>query len=453
MKQKVLVIDDEAQLRKALSRIIELEGYEVYQAGNAFRGLKILNEVKDIMLVICDVKLPDINGLEVLGRIKQTNYLTEVILLTAYGTIHDGVFAMKKGAFDYITKGDGDEQILVTVEKAVEKAKMNHRLFELENKLETRYSFERIAGNSRVIKETIRLAQKVAPTDSTVLIEGETGTGKELFAQSIHNASLRKHKSFVAVNCSAFPKELLESEIFGHKKGAFTGAAYDKKGLFEEAHEGTLFLDEIGEMPSELQAKLLRVLEEHTFTKIGDTKPTKVNVRIIAATNRDLQSSLKAGRFRKDFFYRIHILPIYLPPLRLRKEDIPILVNQFANDFSRGEKISVVPQHVIDAMQDYDWPGNVRELQNTVHRYITLGSIDLHCLPRPTLDDAADALQELSPLQTDNPNLPLHDAINAFEKRYIEHLLNANQWHRSRVAELLGIDRRTLFRKMKAYGL
>src|SRR5665811_291434 len=303
VKGKILVIDDEDQLRKALSRIIELEGYEVLQAENATKGLKLLEKSNDFILVICDVKLPDISGLEVLKKIKAKNSSCEVILITAYGTIHDGVYTMKQGAFDYITKGDGDEQIIVTVEKAVEKAKLQKRILELENKLETRYSFDRIIAKSSILKNTISLAEKVAPTDSTVLIEGETGTGKELFAQSIHSASPRKNKPFVAVNCSAFPKELLESEIFGHKKGAFTGAYYDKKGLFEEANEGTLFLDEIGEMHPDLQAKLLRVLEEQTFTKIGDTKSTKVNVRIIAATNRDLLSEAQQEKFRSDLYY------------------------------------------------------------------------------------------------------------------------------------------------------
>lgn len=446
MKQKVLVIDDEAQLRKALSRIIELEGYEVFQAGNAFRGLKILNEVKDIMLVICDVKLPDINGLEVLDRIKKTNDLAEVILLTAYGTIHDGVFAMKKGAFDYITKGDGDEQILVTVEKAVEKAKMNQRLFELENKLETRYSFDRIAGNSRAIKETIKLAQKVAPTDSTVLIEGETGTGKELFAQSIHNASSRKNKTFVAVNCSAFPKELLESEIFGHKKGAFTGAVYDKKGLFEEAHEGTLFLDEIGEMPPELQAKLLRVLEEHTFTKIGDTKPTQVNVRIIAATNRDLHRDAREGNFRTDLYYRLSVFKITIPPLRERTEDIPQLVEQFVSLYSAqiNKKIEKISEKFLQKLQSYYWPGNSRELKNVIERAIILtdeGNLNISLLPFEIL------------YPTGAEPATINSTLSEVEKNHIARMLDFTNGNKTKAAEKLGIGVPTLYRKIEQYNL
>ncbi len=314
----ILIIDDEERLRSVLSRIIELEGYQVFQAENATTGYRILEQQRDILAVIADVRLPDDNGLHVLEQIKEKYPLCEVILLTAYGTIHDGVSAMKLGAFDYITKGDGDEQILVVIDKAVEKAKMRRRIIELENKLETRYSFERIIGISKAIREPIMLARKVAPTDSTVLLEGETGTGKELFAQSIHNASNRRGKPFVAINCSAFPKELLESEMFGHKKGSFTGAVYDKKGLLEEAHEGTLFLDEISEMDSDLQAKLLRVLEEQTFTRVGDTKPVKINIRIIAATNRNLLQELDNNHFRADLYYRLSVFRIQIPPLRQR---------------------------------------------------------------------------------------------------------------------------------------
>lgn len=383
---KILIIDDEEQLRKALSRIIELEGYEVFQTENATKGLKIFEKESDFSLVICDVKLPDINGMEVLRKIKSKSTHAEVILITAYGTIQDGVFAMKQGAFDYITKGDGDEQIIVTVEKAVEKAQMQKRILELENKLETRYSFDRIIGKSQIIKSTISLAEKVAPTDSTVLLEGETGTGKELFAQSIHNASLRKNKPFIAVNCSAFPKELLESEIFGHTKGAFTGASLDKKGLFEEANEGTLFLDEIGEMHPDLQAKLLRVLEEQTFTKIGDTKPVKVNVRIIAATNRNLLEEAQSEKFRNDLYYKLSVFKIQIPALRDRKEDIPLFVESFISIYSgkTNKKINYISPDFFQGLSNFNWPGNTRELKNIVERAVILsenGEINKDLLP------------------------------------------------------------------------
>jgi len=445
-KGTILVIDDEDQLRRALSRIIELEGYEVLQAENANKGIKLLQENMDISLVICDVKLPDINGIEVLKRIKAKNPLTEVILITAYGTIHDGVFAMKQGAFDYITKGDGDEQILITVEKAVEKAKMQKRIFELEDKLETRYSFDRITGNSKVIKDTISLAKKVAPTNSTVLLEGETGTGKELFAQSIHTASPRRNRPFIAVNCSAFPKELLESEIFGHKKGAFTGANIDKKGLFEEANDGTLFLDEIGEMHPDLQAKFLRVLEEQTFAKIGDTKLIKVDVRIIAATNRDLLNDVKTEKFRSDLYYRLSAFKIHIPALRERKEDISLLTESFVAlySFKTNKKIHFTDPEFLNRLTSFQWPGNIRELKNIVERSIILS-------------DDGNLTQDLLPLEVLFPEKSNMDDSNGtleeMEKIHIQKILTFTKGNKTKAAKMLGIGIPTLYRKLKHHGI
>lgn len=443
---KILIIDDEDQLRKALSRIIELEGYEVLQGENATKGLKLLQGNNDISLVICDVKLPDINGLDVLKKIKSQYPVTEVILLTAYGTIHDGVFAMKQGAFDYITKGDGDEQILITVEKAVEKAKMQKRIFELEDKLETRYSFDRIIGTSKIIEETITLAKKVAPTDSTVLLEGETGTGKELFAQSIHNASLRKNQPFIAVNCSAFPNELLESEIFGHRKGSFTGANFDKKGLFEEANDGTLFLDEIGEMHPDLQAKLLRVLEEQTFAKIGETKSIKVNVRIIAATNRELLNDVRTEKFRNDLYYRLSAFKIRIPALKERQEDIPLLTESFASFYSlkTNKKLKSIYPEFLNKLIAYHWPGNIRELKNIVERSIILtedGNLNQDLLPLEVLFPEETTLK--------NPNGTLED----MEKIHIQKVLVYTKGNKTKTAKMLGIGVPTLYRKLKQHGI
>lgn len=445
-KGKILVIDDEDQLRKALSRIIELEGYEVLQAENATKGLKLFEKANDFILVICDVKLPDISGLDVLKMIKAKNNSCEVILITAYGTIHDGVYAMKQGAFDYITKGDGDEQIIVTIEKAVEKAKLKKRILELENKLETRYSFDRIIAKSSILRNTISLAEKVAPTDSTVLIEGETGTGKELFAQSIHNASPRKNKPFVAVNCSAFPKELLESEIFGHKRGAFTGANLDKKGLFEEANEGTLFLDEIGEMHFDLQAKLLRVLEEQSFTKIGDTKPTKVNVRIIAATNRDLLKEIQDEKFRNDLYYRISVFKISIPSLRERKEDIPDLVNSFIEYYSVkiNKRIFKITEEFLEKVKTYSWPGNTRELKNVIERAVILS-------------ENGTITQEHLPVEVLFPNnISIGNnlgTIEEMEKIHIQKMLLFTNGNKTLAAQKLGIGVPTLYRKLDQYKI
>lgn len=285
---KILIIDDEQQLRGLLARIIGLEGYEVAQAPDCAAGLKMLRQY-DPDVVLCDVKLPDGNGVEMVGKIKEAAPSAEVILLTAYGNIPDGVQAIKNGAFDYITKGDDNNKILPLLSRAAEKAQMQRRLARFEEKLSDEHSFDRIIGSSEALRQAVALARKVAATNTSVLLTGETGTGKEVFAQAIHHAGPRAKESFVAVNCSAFSKELLESELFGHRAGSFTGASKDKKGLFEEADKGTLFLDEIGEMPVELQAKLLRVLESGEFIKIGETRPTKVDLRIIAATNRDLE--------------------------------------------------------------------------------------------------------------------------------------------------------------------
>lgn len=444
---KVLVIDDENQLRKALSRIIELEGYEVFQGENGAKGLKILEKEKDVLLVICDVKLPDINGMIILSTIKQKYPHIEIILLTAYGTIHDGVQAMKQGAFDYITKGDGDEQIIITVEKAVEKAKLQRRIFELENKLETRYSFDRIIGQSKVIRDTIDLARKVAPTDSTVLLEGETGTGKELFAQSIHSGSPRKKKPFIAINCSALPKDLLESEIFGYRKGAFTGALVDKKGLFEEAHEGTLFLDEIGEMHPDLQSKLLRVLEDQTFTKIGDTKVIRVNIRIIAATNRDLLKEIAAANFRHDLYYRLSVLKIRIPALRERKEDIPGLVDYFSRIYAgkTKKKIERASPAFLEKLDAFDWPGNTRELKNVVERAVILA-------------DNQELTPDLLPPEIQYPDLWItskdqYGTLESIEKSHILNMLEHTGGNKTKAAEKLGIAVPTLYRKLEQYGL
>jgi DNA-binding NtrC family response regulator len=445
-KGKILVIDDEDQLRKAFSRIIELEGYEVFQSENASKGLRILEKDRDILLVIADVKLPDINGIQLLEKVR-SKFTCEVILITAYGTIHDGVHAMKLGAFDYITKGDGDEQIVAIVEKAIEKAKLHRRILELEHKLETRYSFDRITGESSLIKETIRLAEKVALTDSIVLLEGETGTGKELFAQSIHNASIRRNKPFIAVNCSAFPKDLLESEMFGYKKGAFTGAVSDKKGLFEEANEGSLFLDEISEIHPEVQAKLLRVLEDQSFTKIGDTKPTRTDVRIIAATNRDLLKEAQNETFRSDLYYRISVFRIPVPPLRERKADIPLLVDSFVKDYSEktNKKIVRISDDFMNKLTDYHWPGNTRELKNIIERAVILNDtneLTVDFLPSEIMHPA-DELK----------SMPEYGSLEEIERAHIQKMLSYTQGNKTRAAENLGIGIPTLYRKLKYYGL
>ena len=370
---KILIIDDEEQLRKLLARIIALEGYEVAEAADCAGGLRMLRRYEPDV-VLCDVKLPDGNGVEMVGRIKQAMPSAEVILLTAYGNIPDGVQAIKNGAFDYITKGDDNNKILPLLSRATEKAQMQRRLARLEDKLSEEHSFDRIIGSSESLRSAVALARKVAVTDTSVLLTGETGTGKEVFAQAIHHASPRAKGAFVAVNCSAFSKELLESELFGHRAGSFTGATKDKKGLFEEADKGTLFLDEIGEMPVELQAKLLRVLECGEFIKIGETRPTKVDLRIIAATNRDLEKEIVSGNFREDLFFRLSVFRIHLPSLRERPGDIAEYARFFAAQFAdrMGRRIDTIDKGYIAALERHAWHGNVRELRNVVERSLIM---------------------------------------------------------------------------------
>ena len=445
-KGKLLVIDDEERLRKLLARILQLEDYEVFEAVTAKDGLRRLaHEVVDV--VISDVKLPDVNGIELTRTIKTTYPATEVIVLTAYGTIGDGVNAIKNGAFDYITKGDDNEKIIPLVSKAMDKAILQRRVFDLENKLNLKFGFGRIIGTSTAITSAIKLAQRVAGTDTTVLLLGETGTGKEVFAEAIHQASPRNAKPFVAINCSAFSKELLESELFGHKAGSFTGAVKDKKGLFEEANGGTIFLDEIGELDHDLQAKLLRVLESQQFIKIGDTKTTQVNVRILAATNRDLQEESAKGNFRSDLFYRLSVFQIMLPPIRERKKDIGPLAKNFVQYFAAkvSKQITGFTDDFLHKLEAYNWPGNVRELKNVIERAVILcdgNELDVSLLPYEF---------ETVTAKTGNP-VSAFD-LSSVEKLHIQRVLNHTHGNRAESARLLNIGIATLYRKLKEYGL
>jgi DNA-binding NtrC family response regulator len=335
-------------------------------------------------------------------------------------------------------------------QREVQLAEKNRRL---KSTLRTASRFGNIIGKSRAMQEVYENILKAAESNAHVIIYGESGTGKELVAKTIHDLSDRGSRRFVTVHCGAIPDNLIESEFFGYRKGAFTGADQDKPGYLDAGDGGTLFMDEVGELNLAMQVKLLRAIEGGGYTPIGSNAVKQADIRIVAATHRNLRSRLEAGRFRKDFYYRIHILPIYLPPLKARKEDIPLLVNHFVNDFPHGDKLPVVPQRVIAAMQQYDWPGNVRELQNTVHRYITMGQIDFLGDAPPAHSETAPASPADSPFPPERLDQPLGEAVSDFERRYIELVLKEHRWHRTRVAELLGIDRRTLFRKMKSYGL
>jgi len=445
--RKVLIIDDEEKLRTLLARIISLEGFEVLQADDCKSAWKKLDQ-SEVDVILCDVKLPDGNGVELSKKIKDKFPFLEIILLTAYGNIPDGVQAMKNGAFDYITKGDDNNKIIPLLYRAMEKVDLGKKVQQLEKQLGDKHSFDKIIGKSKPIQKAIELARKVATTDTTVLLTGETGTGKEVFAQAIHQESKRNRNNFVAINCAAFSKELLESEMFGHKAGAFTGANKDRKGLFEEANNGTIFLDEIGEMSLELQAKLLRVLETDEFIRVGESKPTKVNVRIIAATHRDLQKEIELGHFREDLFYRIAVFQIELPPLSERVIDIEDLANYFLKSFlfKSNKKVTSISKEYIEALKQHQWNGNIRELKNIIERSVILSDDELAIESLP-LD-----LQILTTPVRNDKTLSAFNLASA-EKIHIQKVLNYTNGNKTKTAELLNIALTTLYRKIKEYDL
>lgn len=445
--RSILIIDDEEKLRTLLARIISLEGFEVQQASDCKTAWKKLEQT-DIEVVLCDVRLPDGNGVEFSKKIKEKFPISEVILLTAYGNIPDGVQSIKNGAFDYIVKGDDNNKIIPLLHRALEKVALAKRVSQLEKQLGEKHSFDKIIGKSQLIQSAIDLARRVAVTDTTVMLTGETGTGKEIFAQAIHQESNRSKNNFVAINCSAFSRDLLESEMFGHKSGAFTGANKDQKGLFDEANNGTIFLDEIGELALDLQAKLLRVLETGEFIRVGESKPTKVNVRIITATNRDLQKEIEYGHFREDLFYRISTFQIHLPPLRERVSDIELLAHRFIREsaIKSNKKITSGSKEFIEALKQHPWRGNIRELKNVIERSVILSDDELQ--------------MESLPLELQNNFNPPEKGktFSAFElasaeKLHIQKVLNYTNGNKTKTAELLNIALTTLYRKLEEYKL
>jgi len=444
MLSTILIIEDENKFGGLLSRIIEAEGYNVLQAQSARAGLKQM-ENEDIRVVISDVKLPDANGVELVKRIKDIHPHIEVINLTAFGSIKDSVKAIKNGAFDYIMKGDDNDRIIPIVNKAVEKANLQFQVNKLEKKQNQHHTFDNILGKSAATTGAILLAKKVAHTNTTVLLLGETGTGKEVFAHAIHEESGLHNKPFIAVNCSLFSNELLKSELFGHLAGSFTGATKDKKGLFEEADGGTLFLDEIGEMNLELQARLLRVLEDGTFNRVGDSKNTKVNARIIAATNKDLKHEAENNRFRLDLFYRLAVFTIHLQPLAEHREDIEILADHFLKEFSNklNRKVKKMDESFLKILNNHLWKGNIRELRNVMERAVIMANGD-------TL--TPDLLQ--FDFFTDSPE-DTGATLNLanIESKYIRKAMSQSNGNKTEASRLLGIGLSTLYRKIEDYKL
>ncbi|MEK7741769.1 MAG: sigma-54 dependent transcriptional regulator, partial [Nitrospirota bacterium] len=372
-KGKILIVEDEKSMREVLGILLEGEGYDVTLAAGGIDGISLLN--KDIFdMVITDINMPKVNGFEILKKVRETSPDTLVIMITAFGTTESAIEAMQLGAYDYIHKPFKIDEIRLVVKKALEKRKLSEEVSILREKIKTTYEFGNIFWKNPKMQELLGIIPRIAQSNSNVIITGESGTGKELVATAVHNLSPRKGKKFIDINCAAFPEGLLESELFGHMKGAFTGAAYNKQGLFEIADGGSVFLDEICEMSINLQAKLLRVLENSTFRRVGGTADIKVDVRIISATNQDIKEEISAGRFREDLYYRLNVVPLHIPPLRERKEDIPMLIEHFLKKFSFAER-KVSPQ-VMKLFMEYPWKGNVRELGNVIERIALLTDKD-----------------------------------------------------------------------------
>ncbi|MBO9693797.1 sigma-54 dependent transcriptional regulator [Chryseobacterium sp.] len=439
MSGNILIIDDEIKLLKLLGMILSQENFNVKETSTARSAMTMLEQY-EFDVVLSDVRLPDAFGVDLVKSVKSKYPQLEIILMTAFGNITDAVQAMKNGAYDYLVKGDDNEKIIPLVYKALDKVKDNKSRVVQQTATK---GFDQIIGKSPLILQAKKLAEKVALTDAAVLLTGETGTGKEVFASAIHEGSDRKKNSFVAINCSAFSKEILESELFGHKQGAFTGALKDKKGLIEEADGGTLFLDEIGEMPIELQAKLLRVLETREFIKMGETKVSKSDFRLIAATNRDLEDEIKQGNFREDLYFRLNVFEITLPPLRERKEDLKAIAQYFIDVFSHKLHLATVQVNpdYYKALERNDWKGNIRELRNAVERSLIL-------MDNSILD--ADSLPHYS-----EKTVPESDSlsIRSLEKIHIQKVLQYTKGNKAEAARLLEIGIATLYRKLEEYGL
>jgi len=442
---KVLVVDDDLEMCGLLSDVLQGEDFSVTSTGDSLEASKILKR-EEFDVLITDLKMKGLKGLDLLEETKRFSPLTPVIIITAFGTIESAIKAMKMGAYDYIIKPFQIDELLLTVKKALENRLLKKEVVRLKKAVESRYDFHQLIGKSPSMQKIYEFIERISDTSSNVLITGESGTGKELVAKAIHYNGIRRESPFIAVNCAAIPETLLESELFGYKKGAFTDAKTDKKGLVSEACEGTLFLDEITEMPITLQAKLLRIIEEREVRPLGDTNSYPINVRIISTTNRDIQSLIHGGQFREDLYYRLRVIDIELPPLRERGEDIPLLVQHFINKFSQGlkKKISGVSEEALKILLNYFWPGNVRELENIIQRAITLSQREFilpEDLPTSMVQEADEKLIEKA--------LQERYTVDQLEREYIKKVLIEVGGNKSKAAEILGLDRKTLYRKLE----
>ena len=439
---KILVVDDELIVRKSLGGWLERDGHKVDTAASGEEALEKCETTRyDILLL--DIKMEGLSGLDVLKKIKENDPDVSVVMITAYGSIPSAIEAMKSGAYEYLLKPFDPDELMVLIEKIMQhQAERRETLF-LREQYKERTRFESMIGQSSALQSVFDLIEKIAPTDSTVLIKGETGTGKGLAARAVHTKSRRSQGPFVVVNCGAFPEHLLESELFGYQKGAFTDAKTTKKGRLELAHGGTLLLDEIGEISMRMQIDLLRVLEDRVFYRVGGTQPIEVDFRIIAATNRDLEQAIKAGAFREDLYYRLNVISFTMPPLREHKEDIPLLAEYFLHRFAQetNKPVDRISRETLDEMMLYDWPGNVRELANAVERAVVVGQ-GRRILPR-----------DLPIFRPEYVSGPRGRTLRDVETAHLESILKETGWNVSKSAEILGIDRSTLYDKIKRYEL
>ncbi|MGO8988920.1 MAG: sigma-54-dependent transcriptional regulator [bacterium] len=451
--KRILIVDDEESFRHMLSVILIKEGYEVEASSNGEEGLQKAT-TSPFDHILCDVRMPQMDGLEFLRRIKETGGQAPVIMMSAYGTMDTAIEAMKLGAYDYISKPFKPDEILLTLRKAEEREQLRRENQLLRKEVGKEYSFENIVSKNEKMQKIFDVIRKVSQYKSTVLITGESGTGKELVARALHYNSDRSPNPFIAVNCGAIPENLLESELFGHAKGAFTDAIRTKKGLFEEADGGTLFLDEIGDLPSQLQVKLLRVLQDGEIRRIGESKPIQIDVRIVAATVKDLSKEVNEGRFREDLFYRLNVLPIHIPPLRERKEDIPLLTHHFIGKYNEAmsKDVADVDHNAMDVLMNYKWYGNVRELENTIERAIVLSeknNIELENLP-PEIQNFREEFQmETVP----DEEYSIKRASKTLEMNLIKKALHKTKGNHTHAARLLEISHRALLYKIKEYEI
>jgi two-component system NtrC family response regulator len=449
MSATILIIDDEPKMAGILKRVLSKQGYEVVTTSKPEQGLTILQS-QPVQIILCDLKMPGMDGIEVLERAKQIQPQAEFIMMTAYATAQTAVESMKKGAYDYLIKPFPLDELKILLARVLKTKTLQEENVRLREALVDKFHFDNIVAESKPMQAVLARVAKVAPSDASVLLRGESGTGKEILAKAIHQASPRKDKPLVTVNCSAIPTTLLESEMFGHVKGAFTGAVETRKGLFQSADGGTIFLDEIGEVSPAVQVKLLRVLQDGKFQRVGDTVPTTVDVRVIAATNKNLEEAIQQGAFRQDLYYRLNVVQIYIPPLRERKEDILPLIEHFARKFQKpGKTITFAPE-TIDLFLAYDWPGNIRELENAVEHAVVMGESQ-QILPC----DLPLALQTFYSKQELALSTPIHEQMTLadIEKRWIINALRKTNKNHTRAAKLLGITRRTLGYRLQKYEI